>query len=497
MIWSFKIKSIYSSKSTLFLFLLVLAASCGENSEKEPELEIGSYKDFKNYFTNYHLDDQNCLGTSDASDLSDLLVRNWNGLNVEENLVPVDGIQGTPKLSGSIVKRTFVSHSSVATCLSTSSGFSCPDNRVENSKPVYLSLCKNSANYTRNSFEGIAATSLFHLETAYSYYSSIPVNKPALPQVNLFVLPKVERNIVDGNDPDVLLERRTLESNLTYVDDYYEHPTFMIHPTKIDEDPRENLNKANLWESGWALSHEFGHHVLTSLTGLTTVSLDSLTYNEFSVKNDPNFYNILSDVEIGQYSSRRSVTPGTLWGALNEGFADLYGFYSMGQKRGMTNGLSCFEKSRDVSSAIFSDGSYKRINKYVLEVFYSGTEYSSGSCQTPNYQSIHILGSIFAHGLYRIGITNGGNTRGESLLDFAAGVKEYVTKNPEFVALSDMVAIGVASFAGIPEGARELQRIPLNKGTCQVINEVFPAFSEEWFSSKQYFSCRANQAYPN
>ena len=216
------------------------------------------------------------MKTDQSNEVSQLLVRNWDGTVVTEQNYPVKGVAGKPLLKGSIIDKTLVSHSSVSTCIKVETGYSCPDDKVKITKPTPLPLCRENASYPRNSYEGVAVTSLFHLERAYEYFTKISDAEINLNSVNLFILPRVERNIMNEYDPGVLVEK-VLENNLSYIDDYYQRPSFMVHPTKIEDDPNADLTKLNLWESSWALSHEFGHHVLTSITGLTSAKIDSLS----------------------------------------------------------------------------------------------------------------------------------------------------------------------------------------------------------------------------
>ena len=476
------------------LIITIMISSCGKPAKETNPEEIGSPGDFKDHFSQYFLEDPSCLGSGNSTDLYRLLVRQWNGSQVNENHVDIRGVTGAPNLSGPIVKRTLVSHSSESTCVATQYGYKCPDESLQNGKPVYLPLCKGSGDYSRNSYEGIGATSLYHIESAYSYYMSLNGSLASLPRVNLFVLPKVERTIVSESD-NIIIERKSLENNLSYVDNYYDYPTFMIHPTKLDSDPQTDMSRPNLWESSWALSHEFGHHILTTHTGLTTSKLNSLVSSSFSNSTAADMFDAIIGEEQSLTSGYRYVSPGTVWGALNEGFADLFGYFSTGETKGQTHGIECFGKTRDLTSAVFEDGSSKQLSEQVYNLFYSDSQYATGSCNVPNYQSIHVMGALIAHGLYNINNSSESpRDGGVKLIRFANEVGDFVKENRQSFELSDLVAVGVKAISGADGKLAVNSRIRLDPNVCYTAQKSFPKLVELW-NRKGYFECNIGQSY--
>ena len=476
-------------KNLWYLFIVSATMSCGTNTSENSKDRLDPAINFIDLYQQYNLDDPDCLENTDELTIDNILVRDWNNGQLLENNISVDGVWGSPNLQGSIVERTLVSHTSVATCISTEQGYICPDDSVDKNHPVLMPLCRRNASYTRNSYEGIAATSLMHLENAYSFYQRQSPEGEKLPSVNLFILPKVQRNIVAEENKELLLETMTLDNNLSYVDEYFKHPTFMIHPTKDEDDPKDDIFKANLWESSWALSHEFGHHILTSRSGLTSTKISGLRGTNNSLGFNMNM-GLVHVAEITQLNyASRIVDAGLEWGAINEAFADLYGYYSTGGGSGKTQGLECFGLSRDVTSDRFTDGSRKYLNELGYQAFYSNINYGSASCQSPNYQSIHTLGAIIAHGLFKIN-ENSTNPQdaGKKLIKLADHLGRFVHENRRDFRLSDLIALGVNVFSGSNEMLSAYSRVQLSQNSCYTVRNVFAGLMPEW-NNKGYFSC--------
>ena len=468
---------------------MAVILSCGPNTSEKSTDRLDPATKFIDLYQQYNLDDPECLENTDELTIDNILVRDWSNGQLLENNIAVNGVWGSPNLQGSIVDRTLVSHTSVATCISTDQGYVCPDDSVDKNHPVLMPLCRRNASYTRNSYEGIAATSLIHLENAYSFYERQSPGGEKLPSVNLFILPKIQRNIVSGENKELLLETMTLDNNLSYVDEYFKHPTFMIHPTKSEDDPKDDIFKANLWESSWALSHEFGHHILTSRSGLTSAKISGIrgTNNNFGFDVK---LNLIHEAEISQLSyASRVVDAGVEWGAINEAFADLYGYYSTGGGSGKTHGLECFGLSRDVTSDRFTDGSRKYLSELGYQTFYSNINYGSGSCQSPNYQSIHTIGAIIAHGLFKINEKSiNPQDAGRKLIKLADHLGSFVHENRRDFRLSDLIALGVNVFSGSNDILASYNRVQLSQASCDIVRELFPGLMQEW-NTKVYFSC--------
>lgn len=98
----------------------------------------------------------------------------------------------------------------------------------------------------------------------------------------------------------------------------------------------------------------------------------------------------------------RKVDEHTLIGALNEGFADLFARYTLGDEY-TVNGVGCLSQTRDVYSAYFLNGEHKKLTRKAIDTFLSSIKSESKSCFShTNYQSLHVIGAILAHGVDKI-----------------------------------------------------------------------------------------------
>jgi hypothetical protein len=98
----------------------------------------------------------------------------------------------------------------------------------------------------------------------------------------------------------------------------------------------------------------------------------------------------------------RSVDKNTIIGAFNEGFADLFARYTLDDQY-TVNGLGCLTSTRDVYSDKFLSGEQKIFGNQVIKTFLATIKLDKKSCfEQANYQSLHVVGSIFAFGVDKL-----------------------------------------------------------------------------------------------
>lgn len=476
------------SKVAKFVLVSVVAIGCGAdgNNKKKPKpAPVGTAKDLKDFRNDYFLEDKDCIVQSESIPLSEMKVRQWAGSGTEELVVKTTGVTGSPVLSGPVVADTYVSHLKHEYWIEGSGGRVYDRDKSEFNPPVPLKVCNPKGDYQRNSYEGVALTGLYFIEKAYNYFYKI-TGGDALPKVNFFVLPEIrvfttyESGPLSGEQ-----EEMSFENNLTYIDNYYSRPSIMVHPNT--QSPVDDLSGNNLWETEWGMAHEFGHHVLTTLSGYSKGDFSASIVDSVFIDSHSDV-NLLLATEAPTMSGLRRVGAKDAWGAFNEAFADLYGFYSAGKKPKLMEGLKCFGASRDVLSEDFTNGELKRITDYNYDTFYSTSRVQGQGCSGANFQSIHSVGAVIAHGLHKLHEVSGSTQDpGEKLMVLGRIMKNFVaTRNKRFT-LADLIGEGIKVFASRDEISTGATILPLTstipQSACETAGSIFPGILAEFGAS--------------
>jgi hypothetical protein len=260
--------------------------------------------------------------------------------------------------------------------------------------PKNLKICDANPKYKRDNVEGIAITSLFHLQKVFDFYSSIDVAKTLQP-IKLLVLPIVVRNYGSKQTIDA--------DNLSYTVFNKSEPSVVVYPkSKVGATYWPDIN---LWESPWILAHEGSHHIFqTEKNGLnTTLAGNALDFPILSwPKNGPDHEHDLL------LAGERTIDEKMVESAVNEGFADLFGFYAIGEDVRVFKDFPCFETNRNVASDVLAGGIGKVLNQHALADFFSPSEIAPISiagqlpCDAPDFQDVHVIGAVVAHGLDQV-----------------------------------------------------------------------------------------------
>lgn len=305
-----------------------------------------------------------------------------------------------------------------------------------------LHFCSNSGPYTQNSIEGIALSSIFNLEKAGFFYKSLAGSKD-VKRSYLFILPKVERiykfEYESGFPEDVRAKMRedrepdevskVIADNASYS--FYEInnevvPVFSVFPDS--EDQGEILfGGMKLWNSSFVLGHEYGHHVFWTHTPSSSQAfmLTVFAKQGFRRQERPKFENYIEKnmrdnkywffdmfVEANTsnrryyslHGNRNNGAAELSHSAINEAFADLFGYYSIGAEEGFAENMGCFRKDREVESKRFRNGDIKILDENNLLSFlykHLNADDNSDGCRF-SYDDNHIIGAIFAHGFDKL-----------------------------------------------------------------------------------------------
>jgi len=474
------------------LLLLILISACGKPS-KGADAELPNYiqptqatgEFFDTYFANsYYVADPACQEAgSGGGVIEHANITLWRDGKVTPWLQAFTKTQARPGLTSAAI--SLVQHGlyQQSDCGSALNSGSC----ITKSKVTLiaaassLNVCDTKRDFARTSVEGVGLTSLAMIAAASAFYNTIDGHLSDLPPATLLVLPKVETLYANGQT------RSETVDNLNYVPNFSGSPTFVVYPKSAYDVAHGRWVDVNLWEIPWALGHEFGHHVFRfhseledASSSIADVPLHSFTAVQTSDASDVGLM-------LDQSSAVRQVGNTEMIAAANEGFADLFAYYANGGTPGMTSGIDCFHENRDPGFDSFADGRLKVLSENILAQFVAGTRaIPSADCSVPNYQDLHIMGAILAHGVDQIFAAAAGLDAAKKaalLLGWAGrmgttsrSLQHQNTKTLTFGMLVHDALLMVATANTLPAAA------------CAAATKVFPTYSAAWFPGE--FSCK-------
>lgn len=397
-------------------------------------------------------------------------------------------------LSGDAISSSYFGLHVRQTCTKSDGGLDCKAGKLI-SAPKVLKVCQSNQHFSQTSYEGIGLTSLAHIEAAAKFYRTLEGSLSTLVRANLFVIPIVEKVVT--NSANGRTGSFFESDNLAYLAEYVGAPAFLIFPKGATSSELGIWKNLNLWEAPWTLAHEFGHHVLrthtrvTSFSGLTAGRPQIASTASEGLIQLPDRQRGRDDMELQverTAGGERVVDRDLIWDGMNEGFSDLFAFYSRGAQPGQSSGIDCFAHNRDVEEAAFADARPKKLDQGMLAAFMSTSKVSaSRDCNVPNFQDIHILGAVIAHGVNELFADvakrspngDGAAIKGVLLLKWASRL-ETVAKRSSF-AVNDLLlpALEVAAEGGLK----------LSAAQCGTVRTIFPVFADRWLGAGGNLTC--------
>lgn len=467
--------------------VLATLSACNDSSRKKENpdvLDPNRLDPMPSTGYQYAREDVNCMQTESLSYISKATVYGMSNGRATISEEPFLSTRGNPSLRGMFVTNTNYGYEASTIC--DASG-SCRETPVRSANP--LPICRQDGRYKRLSIEGIGLSSYNHLDKVFHFYRGVQLSK-SIPSVELYVLPRFSES--RGGSASVVTD------NLAY---HTKKQAIFVYPRGAIAD--KIWPSVNLWESPWILAHEGAHHIFKMhFTKLIEPYLArNPAFKDVGesfpiVKLDPKdfFPDLQPTFEL---AAARSVTVSDAIGAVNEGFADLFAFYAVKEKSDKVNGLTCFTEGRDMASTKFKTGEAKAITRQALNTFLANYEIDTKApagfynCDAPDYQDIHVVGSVITYGLNRI-------------YNEAASVKAASDRQAEkgrmtLKWLNDMgtyVANLAATNANLPSVEQVLGRFiqegikqgtpdgrTLNPVQCQIVRDVYPAYASSWIGS--------------
>ncbi len=255
------------------------------------------------------------------------------------------------------------------------------DNGVKSisvSKSSEIELCADTKEWPRYSVEGAALNVSYFINKAHDTYTN--ATGVALSPVTLKIGPRIKQTVSRGGQNEIGF----LTDNAFYQPES-KTITFLPHSLEF-----RLMGKAhNYWEIPIVSAHEYGHHIFNSIIGGVASSGMQKTCFDSSLHYSPQIQGAIAI---------RAVKINDVLQSFNEGFADLIAFYTLSASERSLLNIKCMEKSRDVSSKVFMNGTPKTFTQNLLGPFFSPIkDQSFKNCDDVDPQAIHTIGAIFAH----------------------------------------------------------------------------------------------------
>jgi len=469
---------------TLIVLVLPLSA-CGvsiKGTNEVPAAPIQQMRTDTSFADEYQVEDLACQSASEAQTIGPQSINLWNGVSTQPVQFTFQDTTSTTSLTSPAVAASYFNFYQRTNCGAVGDAASCDKGTVID-QPSALRICHSSGSYPRVSVEGVALSSLANISVAFNYYQKIPNRRPDLASAALLVLPSLEKTY-EGDT-----KRSVATDNLAYAPDFGGQPAFVVFPKGARTAAEGLWQGLNLWEVPWGLAHEFGHHVFRTHTGISTVGdekvgLDGvLPIHSFPTREEA------ANLAL----TGRTVTDADVWGSINEGYADLYAYYVYGAQPGLTKNVDCFDGNREVSQGTFANGEAKALTADIIATFYSPSALVPGSCKDgPNFQDIHAIGAIVAHGIDQLLSATLGAAQGpdaafkkvQLLLAFAErlGATEGKAQAANTPLTFDLL-IKDALLTAAPDGK-------LKSAACAAVRGAFPQYADGWFASGGAFTCQ-------
>jgi hypothetical protein len=325
-------------------------------------------------------------------------------------------------------------------------------------KPRPLKLCQDDTILSRNTIESAAVSTSYFIQKTNQRFAQI---RPEirLDPIELHILPSIKRTIIERNR-DGSTHRRSLfmTDNAFYVPSE-NIISFLPHSKTMK---RSGLD-VNLWEVPMVASHEYGHHIFQSIVGKTS----RLTEGCFGHSSHQGLLT---------FTQGRTVSIEDVISAYNEGFADLVSWYTLEPQERSVLGVRCLEMTRDVGSSRFYDGKMKKFSAEALQVFFSEKSIlSAASCESVNFQEIHVLGAIFAHTtdqlLRHLKIAD------KQKLALIADWVKYLKNEERKSSLMSPQAYLRETYSKLLRMGIHRSGIPFERRICRKIEEYFPGLN--------------------
>ena len=264
--------------------------------------------------------------------------------------------------------------------------------RTFNTNGTLFSPCGGMDYSLEDTLNSAAASSLYSFKNLFKQRDLLPMG---LPLVSLKVGVSVKM-VKEVSKSGKLLRQESFMVNNAFYRATKKEIVFLPQGKNVrGEIP---FSKVPMWEIPFIGAHEYAHHIFSHLVpnyinDRTRQKVTKLCFDNNSAHSNEFYKN---------EKGKRKVELSSIFTALNEGFADLFARYITDSKVGL-RGISCFEKSRDVESDTFFNGTKKILHSQVVNIFLSTDKKRRANClQQADFQDPHLIGAIIANTFYSL-----------------------------------------------------------------------------------------------
>ena len=334
----------------------------------------------------------------------------------------------------------------------------------------YFRLCQQSGVYDETTLEGEISSAFANLGQAFRFFNQL--QGLPLPGLRLEVFPEMVHSFQVRSEPR--------SNSETYITDnaaygfWGDISTIFIFPRSQRSVNNGFFTEFPLWQSPMVMSHEFAHHIFSYyLENSSSFTFGWLGNYKKSVRIFWGKHHLPASPRSGFSLLNQSEQDfhEKFLRAIDEGFADLFGFYSNGDLKELLDDHTCMNLARNIKSSTFDGFRPKILSRSVVKQFLDEKDSTPSNCQTPDYDDVHVIGAIFAYGI-------DGLLGERSPVDKAKLLLEWL--GLWFSEISNQAA----EIDSVPLGALDAmlkvltERTPLSSSQCKIVNDIFSGLME-------------------
>ncbi|MBT3980460.1 MAG: hypothetical protein HOE90_03855 [Bacteriovoracaceae bacterium] len=358
----------------------------------------------------------------------------------------------------------------------------------QNGRSEYNSISKGQGikicdtHYSSGYLEMATLTTLMSIDKAYSFHKSLSGSKN-LKAIDLLMYPTIVDIYYFEDEKKVEKIVSTNVDNAYYFKGSSEIAILPQGRNSYNKGASGFLSGHAIWEIPFVAAHEYGHHVFSSYYQTNNKNL----YNQLRKANDQHKMEVVyKEVhpeilrKLASSKSQRYEDGKLLYGddrqeayrkvkkinavkALNEGFADLFAYYSLGKEMANLKDINCFKNSRDVFVDSFSSSLKKELSSWFEYNYFSTYVVERPKdCNTPYVQDSHAMGAIMAFGVDKLfsTVSSLGTKKGQLLIKWLKSMDKIYEKD---LAPKTLLKTSILAAFEIVE---EDQGSPINHEQC-------------------------------
>lgn len=366
-------------------------------------------------------------------------------------------------------------------------------------------LCQEPETVPANTLEGAAISMRKAADQAFALYQNVKtkgnINLPELERIFLsaaFRMKNVERKATSNDDGT---------ANSSYITDNAMFMRLGKTSTLISYPQSESALNLGLfggiplWTVDGVFQHEFGHYLFANIMNQSSSSFDS--YHKYAEQNPDlhmfqtpisSFVKKLENPILANQFFSFQATQDFFIGSLNEGFSDLWAYYTLNQPQNMFE-IACFSKNRNISSDHFFNGMSKswtddmwaKIFNFQLQDLKFDTSNPIDVCSQPVFIDIHIIGAAMAHTVDAVFsaaiLAESRDVQSSIKAEMALAWLKSLKESDEFIDLGGKASLSRILNLAIGTGISYLKSGE-KASFCAVVQSKFPALVKRWKSSK-------------